>query len=350
MSNRIDNLSQNVTNANNPPFSAPYAVSGRAEPTPDKVPHCLYSDGCGSTLAGPAAALAPSGVDSLTRVSFESLIDRVRELELHFGYLPDRYLQSLRGQIISSRDHFVMMSGDSIIDSIRSHRLRVCDPVSPTSGSSRDGDSIVPFLQSLFGIATFNSSSRPVPSTVSPLVSGATFMRGCSSVGTGWVTPSVPSTVPTPIASESLLGRPSVASGVASSFACAVPSGVASVVRPAVASSFSAGSEGCVSRLPAFPATTFAPSASAPLSFSVASLLAPSSSSVLPSAPLTSSQPVGPSVLVSLGCGGAMVGGGGGSGYYRDAGVYSDLLNIPEGEESDTRVHSEATGAFRQVL
>ena len=85
MSNRIDNLSQDLTNANNSSFSAPYAVAGRAELAPDKVPHCLYSDGRGSTLGGPAAALAPSGVDSLTRVSFESLIDRVRELELHFG-------------------------------------------------------------------------------------------------------------------------------------------------------------------------------------------------------------------------------------------------------------------------
>ena len=235
-------------------FPAPYVVAGRAEPTPDKVPHCPYSDGRGSTLGGPAAALAPSGADSLTHVSFESLIDRVRELEQHFGYLPSRYLQSFRGQIISSRDHSVMMSGDSIIDSIRSHRLLVCDPVSPTSGSSRDGDSIVPFLQSLFGIATFNLSSRLVPSPVSPSVSGETFMGGCSSVGTGWVTPSVPSTLPTPIASESLLGRPSVASGVASSFASAVPSGVASVVPPAVTSSVSSGSEGCVPQLPAYQA------------------------------------------------------------------------------------------------
>ena len=49
ISNRIDNLSQDVTNANNPSFSAPYAVAGRAEPMPDKVPHCPYSDGRGST-------------------------------------------------------------------------------------------------------------------------------------------------------------------------------------------------------------------------------------------------------------------------------------------------------------
>ena len=56
------------------------------------------------------------------------LIDMVRELEQHFGYLSDRYLQSLRVQIISSGDHSVMISGDSIIGSITSHRLHVCDP------------------------------------------------------------------------------------------------------------------------------------------------------------------------------------------------------------------------------
>ena len=32
------------------------------------------------------------------------------------------------------------------------------------------------------------------------------------------------------------------------------------------------------------------------------------------------------------------------------AGVYSNPLNFPEGEESDTRVQSETTGAFRQIL
>ena len=110
MSNCIDNLSQDVSNVNNHSFSASYAVAGRAEPTPDKVPHCLYADGRGSTLGGPAAALAPSGADSLPHVSFESLIDRVRELESQFGYLPDRHLQSLRGHIISSRDQSIMMS------------------------------------------------------------------------------------------------------------------------------------------------------------------------------------------------------------------------------------------------
>ena len=32
------------------------------------------------------------------------------------------------------------------------------------------------------------------------------------------------------------------------------------------------------------------------------------------------------------------------------AGMYSDPLNFPEGEESDNRVRSESMGAFRQVL
>ena len=109
---------------------------------------------------------------------FESLIARVRDLEHHFGYLPDRYLQSLRGQVVSARDHSVMMSGDSIVDSFRLHRLHVCDPVSPTPGSSCDGDSVVPFLRSLFGLPVVSLSSGSVPSAVSPSVSGATFMGG----------------------------------------------------------------------------------------------------------------------------------------------------------------------------
>ena len=87
-----------------------------------------------------------------------------------------------------------MMSGDSIIDSVRSHRLRLCDPVLPTSGSSRDGDSIVPFLQLLFGSSMFISSSRPVPSAALLSVSGAIFMGGFSSFGVGGPPPPVPST------------------------------------------------------------------------------------------------------------------------------------------------------------
>ena len=138
-------LSQDVTKSNNISFSTHTAVAGRAEPMPDKVPHCLYADEHGSTLGGPAAAVAPAGVDSPTHISFESLLSRVRELETHFGYLPDRHLQSLVGQVIISSDSSVMMSGESIVDSVRLYRLRVCNPVSPTPWSSRGGDSVVPF-------------------------------------------------------------------------------------------------------------------------------------------------------------------------------------------------------------
>ena len=191
----------------------------------------------------------------------------------------------------------------------------------------------------------FISSSGPVPSAALSSISGATFMGGFSSFGAGGPPPSVPSTV----APESLLGVPTVVSGVASSFASAVPSGVASVVPPAVTSSF-------------------APSTSAPLSFSVASLLAPPSSSVLPSVSLPSSQHVGPSSSVSFGSGGAVVVVGGGGGSRSDggsgchcgaggcfpvsdhAGVFTEPLNFPEGEESDTCLRAEFAGAFRQVL
>ena len=186
MSSHIDSLSQDVTKSNDASFSAPSAVAGRAEPPPNKVPHCSYSDGRGSTLGGPAAALAASGADSPTHISFESLISRVRELETYFGYLPYRYLQSLVGQVIMSTDSSVMMFGESIVDSVRSHRLRVCDPVSPTPGSSHDGDSVVPYLKSLFGLPAVVSLSGTVPSAVVPSGSGVTVLGRGSSVVPGW--------------------------------------------------------------------------------------------------------------------------------------------------------------------
>ena len=93
--------------------------------------------------------------------------------------------------MVSDRNHSVMMSGNSIVDSVKSHCLCVCDPVSPTPGSSRDGDSLVPFLRLLFGLPSVRSSSESIPSTVLPLVSGVSFMGGDTSVVTGWVAPSV---------------------------------------------------------------------------------------------------------------------------------------------------------------
>ena len=211
MSSRIDNLSQDVIKSNNDSFSAHTAVAGRAEPTP-KVPHCSYTDGRGSTLGEPAAAVAPAGADSRAHISFESLLSRVRELEVHFGYLPDRYLQSMVGQIIMSSYSLVMMSGESIVDSVRSYRLRVCDPVSPTPASSCDGDSLVPFLRSLFGLPAVVLSSGTVPSAVASSGSGATVMGRDSSVVLGWGVPSVAPSVSTSVASgvavSHLGGRP----------------------------------------------------------------------------------------------------------------------------------------------
>ena len=72
MSSCIDNFNQDVIKSNNDSFSARTAVAGRAEPMPDKVPHCSYTDGRGSTLRGLAAAVAPAGADSPSHISFES--------------------------------------------------------------------------------------------------------------------------------------------------------------------------------------------------------------------------------------------------------------------------------------
>ena len=160
------------------------------------------------------------------------LIDMVRELEQHFGYLPDRYLQFFRVQIISSRDHSVMMADDSIMDSIRSHRLCVCAILYHLTVGRR-----------MMGTRSFHSRSRclVLPLLIcrldpSPLLSRRQSLGRRSWVGAPllvWVAFLffVPSTVPTPISCESLLSRPSVALGV---------------------SSVSSGSEGCVPRLPAF--------------------------------------------------------------------------------------------------
>ena len=191
--------------------------------------------------------MAPSGTDSLTRVSFESLIGRVRELQQHCGYLPSRYLQSLRGQIISSRDHSVMMSGDSIIDSIRLHRLHVCDPVSPTAGSSRDGTRL------------FHSCSRclVLPLLIrrldpSPRLSRRRCLGRRSWVGAPRLVRLGYSFCPFYCSySYRLWVDHRSPSGVASSFVSAVPSGAASMAPPAVTSFVSSGSEGCVPQLPA---------------------------------------------------------------------------------------------------
>ena len=129
-----------------------------------------------------------------------------------------------------------------------------------------------------------------------PSVSGATDLGRGSSVVPGWNSPSVATSVPAP-----------VASGVAPLIS-SVPSRVALSVPFPVASSVSADSDGFARPLPVYSVALVTYSVSAPLPFSMASLLGPPPST-LPSAPLSSSaafsssQPLGP---VSLGSGGGV--------------------------------------------
>ena len=52
-------------------LSAPPVVAERTEPTPDRPPFALYSDGLGGNLGRPAASEAPNkGVYSLTHFEF----------------------------------------------------------------------------------------------------------------------------------------------------------------------------------------------------------------------------------------------------------------------------------------
>ena len=282
------------------------------------------------------------------------MIDRVRELEQHFGYLLNRYLQFLRGKIISSRDHSVMMSGDSIIDSIGSHRLRVCDPVSPTPG------------RRLMGTRLFHFRSRclVLPLLIRRLDPSSLQSRRLSLGRRSWV--GTPRLVWVGLLLLflllflllSLLGRPLVASGVAS-FASAV----ASVVAPAVTSSVSSGSEGCVPQLPAYQARRLRSLLRFPL---LSLFLWPLFLLLLLCFLwlLFHLRRLLPLVFLFQSPSGLGGGGGGGGGSGSDggsccqcglpdsdqAGIYSDPLNFPQGEESDTQVCSEATGAFRQVL
>ena len=92
---------------------------------------------------------------------FGEFLARIRDLECKFGYLPDNYLITLSGKVIHTPDYSLYLSSDAIFDSVCSFRLRLLDPVSPMPGSSRDSDSVIPFLCSLLGVA------NPYPSASS---------------------------------------------------------------------------------------------------------------------------------------------------------------------------------------
>ena len=92
----------------------------------------------------------------------------------------------------------LFLSGDSIIDSVRSYRLHVFDPLSPSPSSSRESDSVSPFVCSLLGVPVSSFSlavgdsdvrssgvsgsslrsfsvSLPVSSSLAPVASGFSF-------------------------------------------------------------------------------------------------------------------------------------------------------------------------------
>ena len=142
-----------------PSISAPSAVAGRSEPTPDGAPLAPYTGSLGTTLGGLAAVDVPTGGSSLSRLSFEDLMVAVRVSELSGGYVPDNFLDSLHDLVVFSSDCSFVVSGDSLAKSVLVFRVRASDPVNPTTVPSRGGDSIVPFLCNLVSV----SVSLPPP-------------------------------------------------------------------------------------------------------------------------------------------------------------------------------------------
>ena len=66
----------------------------------------------------------------------------------------DDFLASLLGKVVYLTDHLFAISGDSIACSVVSFRARAFDPVNPIPGSSKDGNSIMPFICSLVSVST----------------------------------------------------------------------------------------------------------------------------------------------------------------------------------------------------
>ena len=145
---RIDDNSQGVSNSS---FPAPTVVARRNKPTPDRTPLAAYTDILGANLGGPAATEASTDVGFPTQMLFGEVLARIRDLKIKFGYVPDNYLMALCGKVIHSSDYSLYLSGDAILDSVRSFCLRLLDPVSPMLGSSRDSDLVIPFFMFLIG-------------------------------------------------------------------------------------------------------------------------------------------------------------------------------------------------------
>ena len=188
------------------------------------------------------------------------------------------------------------------------------------------------FLQSLFGSSIFISSSRPVSSAALPSASGVTFMGGFSSFGVGGPPPSVPSTV----ASGCPYGR--LRCHLLFRLCCPF---WGRLCGPPCCHLFDFRSFlffCCFSSCSFFFFCT---------SFGFSSLLSACGSFFF-------------GLLWGWRCGGGVPGATavpaatatqwGRLPVSDHAGVFTEPLNFPEGEESDTRLRAESAGAFRQVL
>ena len=71
--------------------------------------------------------MSPSGNSSLSHLSFDDLLDRIRELETAYSFVPDFFLLSFRGVVIHATDHSFAVSGDLIADSVVSYHYHLCD-------------------------------------------------------------------------------------------------------------------------------------------------------------------------------------------------------------------------------
>ena len=79
-------------------------VAVRSEHAPDKAPFVSFTGDLGTTLGGPAAAGAPAGDSSLTRMSFSDLEATVRFSESSGLGIPDSFLDTLWAIIIYSTE------------------------------------------------------------------------------------------------------------------------------------------------------------------------------------------------------------------------------------------------------
>ena len=156
-----DDNAKNVScqDVSHPSFSAPIApVAVRDEHPPAWAPCTPYSEGLGKSCKGLATVSSLTGVTSLPRLTFAQVIDRVRVYESSVGYVPDSYLTSLHSFVVYSDEFDVAISGDLLVDSVRSFRQHLADPVDPVPGMSQGGDNIVQFLYCL--MASSGSSSQ----------------------------------------------------------------------------------------------------------------------------------------------------------------------------------------------